>query len=648
MIYDFTSIMDRRGRDALAVDSIGADVSWAQAPTAPKEGFTPIPMWVADMNFPTVPTIPEAIRERISHPAFGYFIPTDQYYDSIMDWQKRRNGVEGLTPRDIGYENGVLGCVSSAVQAFTSPGDKILLHSPTYIGFSHVLEDTGRMAELSPLLKDGQGVWRMDYDDMDARIKRNHIHLAVFCSPHNPCGRVWEKEEIEKAMEVFRENQCIVISDEIWSDILLNGHHHIPTQSVSRDARDRTIAVYAPSKTFNLAGLIGSYHIIYDAYLRDRIRRQSSLTNYNGMNVLSMHALIGAYKEEGHEWVDQLCQVLSENVNYAYDVICRHFPGIELSKPEGTYMLFLHCEEYCLQQGLTIDQLIQKGWDVGVAWQQGAPFHDPWGIRMNLALPRSLVEEAMERLQRYVFITSGRAKKDPFSQDPSSMTPEECRRMMIAVCDRIIREKPCLTRLDSPIGDADHGIGMSRGMGAARTKLLEMENCQDICRIFKTLGRTMISTMGGSSGVIFGTMFAGAAEGMETAASLTTDLFVKMMRQGLTEVQKRGKAVPGNKTMVDALAPAVEKMEEAMAGNGIGIGKDDKEDAGLEKPDLPGLFRIAAEAAKAGAEATRNMIARHGHSKTLGKRALGHPDPGAVSVYFIFDAMREEAEKTAK
>ena len=403
MKYDFTTIMDRRGKDALAVDAIGAGVDWAVVPTTPKNGFSVIPMWVADMNFSTVPTIPQAVIKRAEHPAYGYYLPTDEYFDSIIRWHKERNGVSGLTRECIGYENGVLGCVGMAIQAFTAPGEKILLHSPTYIGFTHVLENTGRVAELSPLKKDEIGVWRVDYEDMDSRIKKNNIHLVILCSPHNPCGRVWTREELEQAMEIFRENQCVVISDEIWSDILLNGNKHIPTQSVSEDAKNRTIAVYAPSKTFNLAGLIGSYHIIYDKYLRDRMNRQSDMTHYNSMNVLSMHALIGAYKDEGHQWVDELCQVLSENINYACGIIQNEFDGIEVSKPEGTYMLFLHCEEYCMRNGITIDELIQRGWDVGVAWQQGEPFHDPWGIRINLALPYSLVTEAMERLTKYVF-----------------------------------------------------------------------------------------------------------------------------------------------------------------------------------------------------------------------------------------------------
>ena len=403
MTYDFETIMDRRGKDALAVDAIGAGVEWAVVPKKPKDGFSVIPMWVADMNFATVPTIPQEIIKRAEHPAYGYYLPTDEYFDSIIRWHKERNNVSGLERKNIGYENGVLGCVSTAIKAFTAPGEKILLHSPTYIGFTHVLEDTGRVAELSSLKKDENGVWRMDYADMDRRIKENHIHLAILCSPHNPCGRVWMREELEQAMEIFRENQCIVISDEIWSDILLNGNKHIPTQSISDDAKNRTIAVYAPSKTFNLAGLIGSYHIIYNNYLKDRMKRESDMTHYNSMNVLSMHALIGAYKDEGHNWVDELCEVLSKNVNYACDLIQNEFDGIEVSKPEGTYMLFLHCEDYCKKHDLTIDELIQRGWDVGVAWQQGAPFHDEWGIRMNLAVPYSLVTEAFDRLKHYVF-----------------------------------------------------------------------------------------------------------------------------------------------------------------------------------------------------------------------------------------------------
>ncbi len=398
MKYDFTTIYDRHGMDALAVDAMGD----GHAPDLPKEGFDAIPMWVADMNFATVPTVQEEMIKRIQHPLFGYFPASEEYFDSIIRWQKIRNGVDGLSREHIGYENGVLGGVISALGAFAVPGDSVLLHSPTYVGFTRCITDSGFHIVHSPLKKDENGVWRMDYEDMDAKLKANKIHVAVFCSPHNPCGRVWEKWEIEKAMEVYKANDCVVISDEIWSDLILPGNHHTPTQSVSEDASNRTIAFYAPTKTFNLAGLVGSYHIVYNKYLRDRLISKAEKTEYNSMNVLSMHALIGAYRPEGYEWVDELCQVIDGNMEFACNYIREHFEGVRVSRPQGTYMLFVDFEGWCQKTGKSMDQLIKAGWDVGVGWQDGRPFHGEYCIRINLALPLSRVKEAFDRLDKYV------------------------------------------------------------------------------------------------------------------------------------------------------------------------------------------------------------------------------------------------------
>lgn len=400
MKYDFTTIMDRRGHDALAVDSIGK-ISFG--PSAPDPGFTAIPMWVADMNFPTLPAIQEAIIKRVQHPAFGYFEISDAYYDGIIRWQRSRNGVTGLTKEAIGYENGVLGGVISALNVLCSRGDSVLLHSPTYIGFTFSLTSNGYRIVHSPLKRDENGVWRMDFADMEAKIKKNNIHAAVFCSPHNPCGRVWEKWELEEAYRIFEKYDVTVISDEIWSDIILSGHRHIPSQSVNDYAKMNTVSLYAPSKTFNLAGLIGSYHIIYDKRLRDRVLKESSLSHYNEMNVLSMHALIGAYTDEGQLWVDELREVLTQNVDYAVDFIRTNFEGVTVQKPEGTYMLFADCGGWLKAHGKTLRELEEMCWRVGVALQDGAMFGGPTSVRINLALPLSRVEEAMERLKKYVF-----------------------------------------------------------------------------------------------------------------------------------------------------------------------------------------------------------------------------------------------------
>lgn len=402
MKYDFTSVIDRQGMDAMAVDALGDEPSGG-IPARPKGDFDIIPMWVADMNFPAVPTIAEAMIARAQHPTYGYFRPREEYFQSIIRWQEKRNGVTGLAPEHIGYENGVLGGVISALNVFCSKGDSVLLHSPTYVGFTGSLTDNGYHIVHSPLVLDESGVYRMDFADMERKLQENHIHAAVFCSPHNPCGRVWERWELERMMELYKKYDVYVVSDEIWSDILLDGHRHIPTQSVSEDARMRTAAMYAPSKTFNLAGLVGSYHIIYNSWMRDRVLKESSLCHYNSMNVLSMHALIGAYKPEGYEWVDELCETLSGNVRFACDYIGEHFAGVKVAHPQGTYMLFLDCTDWCREHGKDIGGLLQAGWDVGVAWQDGRPFHGPCHIRMNLALPLSRVQEAFERLNKYVF-----------------------------------------------------------------------------------------------------------------------------------------------------------------------------------------------------------------------------------------------------
>lgn len=397
MPYDFTTMLPREGQDAIAVEKI--PIPGAQI----RDGFSRIPMWVADMNFATLPVITESIIRRAQHPAFGYFQPRKEYFDAIIRWQAERNGVQGLTSEDIGYENGVLGGVITALRVLCSTGDSVLVHSPTYIGFTNVLKNNGYNIVASPLYQDDAGVWRMDYADMERKIQENHIHAAIFCSPHNPCGRVWTREELEQAMDVYRRNDVFVISDEIWSDLTLPGYKHIPTQSVNEDARTRTIAMYAPSKTFNLAGLVGSYHIVYNKALRDRINKEASLSHYNSMNVLWMHALMGAYTPEGETWVDELREVLGENVRYACDYIAEHFDGVSLARPEGTYMLFLDCSGWCAKHGKTLDELLCAGVGVGVVWQDGRPFHGECAIRMNLAVPTAVVKEAFDRLDKYVF-----------------------------------------------------------------------------------------------------------------------------------------------------------------------------------------------------------------------------------------------------
>ena len=214
MKYDFTTVMDRLGKDAMAVDlpASGEDGGFF-AGAKVKEGFSIIPMWVADMNFPTVPAVPKALMERAAHPAYGYFRPPKAYYDAVIRWHEERYGTLGLTPECIGYENGVLGGVVSALKIFCQPGDSIVVQSPTYIGFTHCAEDNGWKLVLNPLVQDRDGVWRIDYGDLERKLSGGDIHTAIFCSPHNPSGRVWEEWEIRKLMEEVRLHEPLSALD---------------------------------------------------------------------------------------------------------------------------------------------------------------------------------------------------------------------------------------------------------------------------------------------------------------------------------------------------------------------------------------------------------------------------------------------------
>lgn len=404
-VFNFTDVIDRMGHDSIAADTAGAISGGSLGPVdaVVREGFDVIPMWVADMGFATAPSVLRAMRERLEHPCFGYFEYPQEYYDRIAWWHERRNGVTGLGPENIGYENGVLGGVANALAVLCSRGDKVLVHAPTYTGFTNTLKNAGYDLVASWLQRDAEGVWRMDYEDMERKLATREVHAATLCSPHNPTGRVWERWELERAMGLFRKYDVYVISDEIWSDIVLGGNAHIPTQSVSDDARMRTVALYAPSKTFNLAGLIGSYRVVYNPWLQARLAKQASLSHYNMQNVLSMHALLGAYSEEGSAWVDELREVLGRNVQVASEFF-EGISGIDFARPQGTYMLFLDCGGWCAAHGMGIDELLRSGVEVGVLWQDGRPFGGESTIRINLALPTARLREALERLAAYVFV----------------------------------------------------------------------------------------------------------------------------------------------------------------------------------------------------------------------------------------------------
>ena len=356
-----------------------------------------IPLWVADMGFATAPSVLEAVRKRLEHPVFGYYMPSEEYYSAIINWQ-RQSYASSITRECIGYENSVLGGVSSALHILEEPGTPILLHSPTYNGFIQVMSDNGYPMILSPLRTDSDGVPRMDIQDMEQKIQSFNIHTVLLSSPHNPSGRVWERWELEEAMELFRRYDLNVISDEIWSDLTLYGNRHIPTRDVSADAARRTIAFYAPTKTFNIASIIGSYSIVTNPQLRERLDKYEQKSHYNNMNVLSMHALTGAYSPQGMDWLQSLKKALEKNIDLA-DTFFNSIKGVSMYRPQGTYIVSPDFSKWCENHGKTLSGLAREGIGLGVMWRDGKYYNMPNGMRLCLAQPYSLVEQAFRRLR---------------------------------------------------------------------------------------------------------------------------------------------------------------------------------------------------------------------------------------------------------
>ncbi len=395
MTYDFTTVIEPSRIDAIALDS---------PPGQPVDGFDIIPMWVADMNFATSPAVTEAMSKRIAHPTFGYFNTRSEYFDGILRWQKTHNNAVDLTADCISYQNGVLAGVVSALDAIQPRDKKILIHAPTYTGFIGSITTAGYTLVYSDLIRDDKGIWRMDLADMEAKIVAEHIDTALLCSPHNPTGRVWEREELVAVMALYEKHNVTVISDEIWSDLILDGNRYTAPQTVSEYARQHTVSLYAPTKTFNLAGIIGAYSIIYNPELRAKVVAAANRSHQNRMNVLSMYAQIGGCTPESEDWLRQLRTVLSENARFAVSYIRSRFDGVWVAEPQGTYLLFLDCTEWCKKTGTSMEELLKFAYECGVMVNDGRPFfHGKPSLRINLALPAARVEEAFRRLEKYVF-----------------------------------------------------------------------------------------------------------------------------------------------------------------------------------------------------------------------------------------------------
>ena len=398
MIYDFTTFLNRTGHDALAYDGLGLE----GFPKKGKVEFSPISMWVADMNFVAFPDIIEGIEKRLSHPSFGYFLLPSEYYQRIAWWHYTKYNVKGLKQEHIVYANSVLGGLVATLDSLIAKGDAVLTHEPTYIGFLHAVKDAGYRIVTSPL-KLEDGIYQLDLADMENKIVTENIKVMILCNPHNPSGKAWTKDELKQIATLCKKYEVIIISDEIWADLDLNNDNHIPMQSVSSDAKQRTIALYGLTKTFNLASITGAYMVIYNVALRNLIKEKLDATCLNNPHILSVHALINAYTDAGMAWVKELNSVLADNVKLMTEFL-KQYPSLKFAIPQATYMFYVDASQYCNKHKISFDDLLNKGYEVGVVWQDGRPFGVNETIRINVASPTKVLIEALERLKKGVLV----------------------------------------------------------------------------------------------------------------------------------------------------------------------------------------------------------------------------------------------------
>ena len=356
-----------------------------------------IPMWVADMDFPSPAPVIEALKKRAEHGVYGYTLRPSSYYRSIVDWMKKRHQW-GIKSEWIEYSPGVVPSVNIAIHAFTHPGDKIIVQPPVYHPFFKAVKNNGRQLVMNKL-KYENGRYSMDLDDLKRKFDER-VKMVILCSPHNPVGRVWTREELAKLGKICLENNVMILSDEIHSDLVFKGYKHIPTASISPELADVTLTCEAPSKTFNLPGLANSTVISSNHKLLTQFKVSLENLGLEFANIFGVVASETAYRL-GEEWLEQLLEYIQANVDYLTEYLRIRIPEIEIVKPEGTYLVWLDCRNLKMDPKTLKDFMIKNakvGLDDGSIFGPGGEGFQ----RMNIACPRSILTKALTRIEKAV------------------------------------------------------------------------------------------------------------------------------------------------------------------------------------------------------------------------------------------------------
>lgn len=382
MKYNFDEIVQRRGSNSYKWDSAADD--------------DVLPMWVADMDFRTAPAVIDALAQRVRHGVFGYTKVPQAYYDAAISWFRRRHNFT-IEKDWILFTSGVVPALSAVIKALTEPGDKVLVQTPVYnCFFSSIRNDECERIENELVYRNG--VYSIDFDDLERKAADPKVKLMLLCNPHNPVGRVWTKEELTRIGEICLRNNVIVISDEIHCDLVHPGYKHIPFASISNEFLQNSVTCIAPSKTFNLAGIQVANIVAADEKIKKKIDKALNVNEVCEINAFAVEALIAAYNE-GEDWVDELKKYLLANYTYLKEFFAKHLPHLSVLPLEATYLVWIDCSALKLTSKEIIDELLEKE----KLWLNEGTMYGEAGegfIRINIATQRERLIEGLEKIRK--------------------------------------------------------------------------------------------------------------------------------------------------------------------------------------------------------------------------------------------------------
>ena len=386
--YNFDEIIDRSGSGDLKHEAL-----------LPRWGRNDLlPLWVADMDFATPDFVVDALKARLSHPIFGYTIEPADYRPTIIDWNESHHGWK-IKPEWISFIPGIVKGIGFVVNVFTKPGEKVIIQPPVYHPFRMTPEDNGREVVLNPLRLREDGYYDMDFDNL-SEVCDDKCRVLILSNPHNPAGVCWSKETLQRLADFCYEHNIIVISDEIHSDMALFGNRHVPFASVSERAADISITFAAPTKTFNMAGIVSSYAVISNDDLRQCFYGWLKANELDEPTIFAPIATIAAY-QKGEGWRKQMLAYVENNVRFVEDYCREHIPGVRPLRPQASFLVWLNCRGLELSHDKLLDLFIDKA---HLALNDGEMF-GPGGegfMRLNVGTPRSVLRQALEQLAKAV------------------------------------------------------------------------------------------------------------------------------------------------------------------------------------------------------------------------------------------------------